>query len=71
MNFWSVRCNVAKVYGSGDKAQHYMGPEVFGVIAETIEDAIAKVKAEIPGTVIWAVNHGGKVRYDAREKNDE
>lgn len=67
MNFWSVRCNVPKWYGTGE-AKYHMSPESFGVVAETIDDVLAKVRAEIPGVVVLAVNHSGKVRFDARDR---
>lgn len=59
-SYWNVRITIPVRF---DEGRTYSQNEYFGVVASSLEDAIARVKREIPECTIWAVNHGGKIRY--------
>lgn len=60
--FWKVSATVPKVLPSGVA---YNATEAFGVVAETIDDALAAVRRDFPKCVIYSVSHHGKIQIEA------
>lgn len=58
--YWTVRCSIPML-SKHEPPQPYTAESCLGVVAKTVDEAIAVVKRERPGVVIWAVNHTGQI----------
>lgn len=66
--FWTVRCSIPTA-SRHDSTRTYMAETCLGVTARTIDEAIATVRRERPGVVIWAVNHTGQIDHESTKNN--
>jgi len=61
-SYWTVRYTIPVSYTS-DGSKKYNQNDLCGVVADTIDDAIAKIRSEFPEATIFSVNHQGNVKF--------
>ena len=64
-NLWSVRIAYPSFYGPEHDKITFMKNGSVGVLAETVQEAIAATLEQFPGASVWGVSHQGKIQINA------
>ncbi len=61
-SYWTIRYTVPVAW-KDDPSKTYNHNDYTGIVADTIDDAMAKLRSEVPNATIYGVQHQGKVKY--------